>query len=100
MAVEREEKNGFCPHWGPWVDNLWVAPGHRGRGLGTALLGAAVSACRDWGFPAVYLCTEGYMHLCTYVCAYVLMYVPMYVPIIVTYVYLNLFIHACMHVCM
>lgn len=42
------------------VDELYVAPGHRGRGLGTKALAAAEAACRELGIRAVHLVVERY----------------------------------------
>lgn len=40
------------------VDELYVAPGHRGRGLGTQGLAAAEAACRTLGIRTVHLVVE------------------------------------------
>jgi AhpD family alkylhydroperoxidase len=42
-------------HCGPvaWLEELYVAPGHRARGIGTALLRAVVDHCRRGGIVAV-----------------------------------------------
>ncbi len=40
------------------VDELYVAPGHRGRGLGTRALAAAEAACRELGIRIVHLVVE------------------------------------------
>jgi ribosomal protein S18 acetylase RimI-like enzyme len=40
------------------VDELYVAPNHRGRGLGTQALEAAEAACRELGVRAVHLVVE------------------------------------------
>ena len=42
------------------VDELYVAPGHRGRGLGTRALEAAEAACREQGIRALHLVVERY----------------------------------------
>ena len=42
------------------VDELYVAPSHRGRGLGTKALAAAEEACRALGIRAVHLVVERY----------------------------------------
>ena len=42
------------------VDELYVSPGHRGRGLGTRALDAAEAACREQGIRAVHLVVERY----------------------------------------
>src|SRR4051812_798147 len=42
------------------VDELYVAPGHRGRGLGPQALAAAEAACRERGIRAVHLLVERY----------------------------------------
>ncbi len=46
-------------HLGPWLASLYVVPGARGGGLGSALTGVAVDAARQGGHPAVYLFTAG-----------------------------------------
>jgi len=40
------------------VDELYVAPGHRGRGLGTQGLAAAEAACRELEIHTVHLVVE------------------------------------------
>ncbi len=42
------------------VDELYIAPGHRGRGLGPQALAAAEAACRERGIRAVHLLVERY----------------------------------------
>ncbi|HYX24053.1 MAG TPA: GNAT family N-acetyltransferase [Thermoanaerobaculia bacterium] len=42
------------------VDELYVAPAHRGRGLGTQALAAAEEACRELGIRAIHLVVERY----------------------------------------
>ncbi|MEO6194822.1 MAG: GNAT family N-acetyltransferase [Thermoanaerobaculia bacterium] len=42
------------------VDELYVSPEHRGRGLGTRVLDAAEVACREQGIRAVHLVVERY----------------------------------------
>jgi ribosomal protein S18 acetylase RimI-like enzyme len=42
------------------VDELYVAPAHRGRGLGTNALAAAEEACRELGIRAIHLVVERY----------------------------------------
>jgi ribosomal protein S18 acetylase RimI-like enzyme len=42
------------------VDELYVSPGHRGRGLGTRALDAAEAVCREQGIRAVHLAVERY----------------------------------------
>ena len=43
---------------GPWVAAVFVAPEHRGRGAGEALVREAVRRARSLGFGEVYLYTE------------------------------------------
>ena len=38
-----------------WLTEFWVAPTHRGRGLGRTLLAAAEQVCRDHGASALHL---------------------------------------------
>lgn len=40
------------------IDELYVSPGHRGRGLGARALAAAEAACREQGIRAVHLVVE------------------------------------------
>jgi ribosomal protein S18 acetylase RimI-like enzyme len=40
------------------IDELYVAPGHRGRGLGTQGIAAAEAACRELGVRTVHLVVE------------------------------------------
>jgi ribosomal protein S18 acetylase RimI-like enzyme len=42
------------------VDELYIAPAHRGQGLGTQALAAAEGACRELGVRAVHLVVERY----------------------------------------
>jgi len=42
------------------VDELYIAPAHRGRGLGTQALAAAEAVCRELGIRAVHLVVERY----------------------------------------
>ncbi|HEX4966704.1 MAG TPA: GNAT family N-acetyltransferase [Thermoanaerobaculia bacterium] len=42
------------------VDELYVAPDHRGRGLGTKALATAEETCRELGIRAVHLVVERY----------------------------------------
>ena len=44
---------------GPWLAAFLVGQAHRGRGVGTALVGAIEDAARDLGFGAVYISTDG-----------------------------------------
>lgn len=43
-----------------FVDELYVAPGHRGRGLGTRALELAAETCRELGVRALHLEVERY----------------------------------------
>lgn len=43
-----------------FVDELYMAPGHRGRGLGTRALERAAEACRELGVRALHLEVERY----------------------------------------
>ncbi|HSS76783.1 MAG TPA: GNAT family N-acetyltransferase [Thermoanaerobaculia bacterium] len=42
------------------VDELYLAPAHRGHGLGTRALAAAEEACRELGIRAIHLVVEHY----------------------------------------
>jgi len=46
------------PGAGPWLAALLVGPGHRGRGVGTALVAAIEAEARRLGFGAVYTSTD------------------------------------------
>jgi GNAT superfamily N-acetyltransferase len=41
-----------------FVDDLYVAPAHRGRGFGTALLAACEQTCRELGVRALHLAVK------------------------------------------
>ena len=43
--------------WSPWLASVFVAPGHRGRGIGAALVARVVADARLLRFPALYLFT-------------------------------------------
>lgn len=43
---------------GPWLAGLYVAPEHRGRGVGTALVGALEHEAARLGFDAVHTSTD------------------------------------------
>jgi len=43
----------------PWLSQLYVAPQERGRGIGSALVHAAVERSRQLGFGHFYLYTSG-----------------------------------------
>lgn len=43
-----------------FVDELYVAPGHRGKGLGTRALELVAEACRELGVRALHLEVERY----------------------------------------
>jgi len=55
--VERDDLDDV-DHYTPWVAAMIVAPPHRGRGIGTELLEAALGRCRDLYFGRVYLWTH------------------------------------------
>ncbi len=50
------------PQYTPWVAALWVDEQQRSRGIGSALLKAAVNQARDLGFAQVYLCAQADKH--------------------------------------
>ena len=43
----------------PWLAGVFVAPAHRGRGVGAALVGRVIEEARVLGFPRLYLYTPG-----------------------------------------
>ncbi len=43
----------------PWLASLYVAPAHRGKGLGRALVQAAIDEASHLGFRKLYLYTPG-----------------------------------------
>ena len=43
----------------PWLASLYVAPSHRGKGVGRALVQAAVEEATRLGFRSLYLYTPG-----------------------------------------
>jgi len=53
FSLEFSGRNGL-------VDELYVAPGHRGRGHGTRALAAAEELCRELGIRAIHLVVERY----------------------------------------
>jgi|SRR6185312_3187378 len=53
FSLEFSGRNGL-------VDELYVAPGHRGRGHGTQALAAAEKLCRELGIRALHLVVERY----------------------------------------
>ena len=46
------------PAPGPWLGALWVAPEHRGRGLGAELVAAAEQAAAELGLEELYAATS------------------------------------------
>ncbi|MBI4532153.1 MAG: GNAT family N-acetyltransferase [Candidatus Latescibacteria bacterium] len=47
------------PELTPWLAQLFVSPDHRGQGIGTALVHAAIERMRDEEFEWLYLYTSG-----------------------------------------
>jgi GNAT superfamily N-acetyltransferase len=45
------------PTYKPWVAALWTEPGHRGRGIASALTAHAAEALFSQGFEQIYLCS-------------------------------------------
>jgi GNAT superfamily N-acetyltransferase len=52
-------------HLSPWAAAGYVLPGHRGRGIGAALLKALVTKASDLGFEHVYCGTSTAINLLT-----------------------------------
>ncbi|WP_313011854.1 MULTISPECIES: GNAT family N-acetyltransferase [Brucella] len=46
------------PHLKPWVASVFVAPGHRGKGIAKGLVGAIEDAARQHGYGEAYLYTN------------------------------------------
>jgi GNAT superfamily N-acetyltransferase len=51
-----EDMPGTGP-WSPWLASVFVAPAHRGRGIGAALVGRVVGDARLLGYGQLYLFT-------------------------------------------
>jgi GNAT superfamily N-acetyltransferase len=47
------------PDLSPWLAGVFVAPGHRRRGVGAALVERVVQEARALGIPRLYLYTTG-----------------------------------------
>ncbi len=47
----------------PWIAQLSVSLEHRGQGIGSALVSAAIAQARDLGFKVLYLYTSGTLPL-------------------------------------
>jgi GNAT superfamily N-acetyltransferase len=45
-------------HLTPWVAAVWVDPGHRGRGIGAAVVARAAAACFALRIGRAYLCAR------------------------------------------
>lgn len=46
------------PELSPWLSGVYVAPGWRGRGIGTILVKAASRRAAEWGVRRLYLYTD------------------------------------------
>jgi len=46
------------PQYSPWLSRIFVAPEHRGKGIGRALIDRAKAEMRRQGHDALYLITE------------------------------------------
>ena len=47
------------PELMPWIAQLYVAPEQRGKGIGSALVAAAIAQTENLGFNTLYLYTSG-----------------------------------------
>ncbi|CAN5751137.1 hypothetical protein BH11PSE8_BH11PSE8_38780 [soil metagenome] len=58
--VEDDDQGGGVPRdWQPWLAAMVVAPGSRGRGIGSQLVRALLAEARALNITNVYLGTEG-----------------------------------------
>ena len=57
-ALKRHEMRDVFPERSPWLGSLFVAPGHRGHGIGGKLVSELERIARERGFRQLYLQTE------------------------------------------
>jgi predicted N-acetyltransferase YhbS len=56
--LKRDDIGDVRPDLTPWLASLMVAPGHRSRGLGRALVQHCIDDARLLGYPALFLYTD------------------------------------------
>lgn len=57
VSLVLEDAPEFCDQGSPWLASLYVAPEHRGHGLGAQLVHAAVDAAAGQGIDQLFLFT-------------------------------------------
>ena len=57
-TVSLKDESISHSHLSPWVAELLVAPQHRGKGVGTALMAAVENKARELGFAELYVSTD------------------------------------------
>ena len=57
VSLVLEDAPEFCDQGSPWLASLYVAPDHRGRGIGARLVHAAVAAAAGQGIDQLFLFT-------------------------------------------
>ncbi len=57
VSLVLEDAPEFCNQGSPWLASLFVAPQHRGRGLGAMLVQSAVDAAAGQGIDELFLFT-------------------------------------------
>lgn len=55
--LDDDEVDGFHDA-GPWLGNVWIDPGHRYRGVGSALVASVIASARELQVPALHLVTD------------------------------------------
>jgi predicted N-acetyltransferase YhbS len=58
--LKRDDIDDVRPDLTPWLASLMVAPGHRSRGLGRALVQHCIDQARLLGYPALFLYTDSH----------------------------------------
>jgi GNAT superfamily N-acetyltransferase len=60
VSLVLEDAPEFCQQGSPWLANLYVRPDARGRGVGTALVAAAVALAAREQLPELFLFTPAH----------------------------------------